>query len=171
MTSLAKQKRTYNWSGAGTPLLTRIDRWTAEQWASALARAQRHGIEATRESYRFLPGERSLSIYKVASATRYREPHTVHVGRRDDVLAVHCDCRDGWPDVAPCQHMAAALWVNAWHWVPQVAPEDWPRCPKCRAPLRRSWLPRDHSHSYRLKCLPCNGLWWEDELREMGVSA
>lgn len=39
-----------------------------------------------------------------------------------------------------------------------------PACPHCNQPLHGRWLPRDHSHEWRFKCFPCNGLWWRDEL-------
>lgn len=167
--SIANATRTRNRSGAGTLLLTPVDRWTAEQWTAALARAQRTRIGAIVGPMRILGPDRSHTTYYVASASHGRA-HDVQVVRKGEVMAIACDCREGYPDVAPCQHMAAALWINCWHWVPQVAPEDWPRCPQCSEPLHRRWLPRDHSHAYRWGCVLHGDFGWTGELRAAGMA-
>lgn len=165
---IAQATRTRNRSGAGTPLLARLDQWTAEQWTAALARAQQHRLKAKFGFRRVLDPDRTLITWTVSSASG-REPHAVQAVFRGEVAAIACDCRLGYRDVAPCQHMAAALWQSCWHWVPQATPENWPRCPQCREPLRRTWLPRDHSHAYRWGCVLHGDFGWTRDVRAAGM--
>lgn len=165
---VANATRTRNRTGGDTPLLTPVTHWTAEQWTAALARAQRARIGAIVGPMRILGPDRSHATYYVASASHGR-PHEVQAVRKGDVLAIACDCREGRPDVAPCLHMAAALWINSWHWVPQATPENWPCCPQCNEPLHRRWLPRDTTHDWRYQCVLHGDFGWTRELRVAGM--